>query len=126
MDIFHELDKEFHFTLDAAADERNKKCYMYFDKATDAFKQDWGTHVAWLNPPGDEDPAPWVAKARLAAESGATVVALLRPGINTPWFYTCTKHGEIRYLTLAKDKQYSCPNCGQMLQFCIVIFRPKK
>ena len=29
MDIFHELDKEFHFTLDAAADERNKKCYMY-------------------------------------------------------------------------------------------------
>ena len=124
MDIFHELDKEFHFTLDAAADERNKKCYMYFDKEADALTQDWGTHVAWLNPPGNESPWPWVHKAVDAAKHGATVVALLRPGLNTQWFRKCLQHGEFRLVSLPQGQEFSCVECGQPLQFCIVVFRP--
>lgn len=34
-DIFQELDKEFHFTLDPCADASNHKCERYFDKAVD-------------------------------------------------------------------------------------------
>ena len=35
--LFDELDREFHFDLDAAASDDNHKCDTYFTK-----KQDWG------------------------------------------------------------------------------------
>ena len=41
-DIFQDLDKEFHFTLDPCADTSNHKCEKYFDKAVDGLSQNWG------------------------------------------------------------------------------------
>lgn len=40
--LFDELDAEFHFTLDVAADETNHKCDRYFTKDQDGLKQNWG------------------------------------------------------------------------------------
>lgn len=40
--IFDELDREFHFTLDAAADAQNAKCARFWDEETDALAQEWG------------------------------------------------------------------------------------
>lgn len=41
-DLFDRLNEEFDFTLDACADESNAKCMLYFDKAQDGLKRDWG------------------------------------------------------------------------------------
>ena len=41
-DLFNTLDAEFNFNLDAAADETKHKTELYFDKAQDGLKKDWG------------------------------------------------------------------------------------
>lgn len=41
-EFFKELDKEFHFNLDPAADEFNHKCDRYFTIAENGLLQDWG------------------------------------------------------------------------------------
>lgn len=40
-DLFQELDNEFHFKLDAAANSWNAKCNRFFTPAMDALKQCW-------------------------------------------------------------------------------------
>jgi site-specific DNA-methyltransferase (adenine-specific) len=41
-DFFDEIDNEFHFTLDACANETNHKCDKYFSESDDGLKQNWG------------------------------------------------------------------------------------
>lgn len=40
--LFNELDREFHFTLDACADEKNHKCDRYFTEEDNGLLQSWG------------------------------------------------------------------------------------
>lgn len=40
--LFDELDREFHFTLDAAASDTNHKCDRYYTKEQNGLIQDWG------------------------------------------------------------------------------------
>jgi phage N-6-adenine-methyltransferase len=40
--LFDELDKEFHFTLDVAANEKNAKCVDYLDKSKNGLNWKWG------------------------------------------------------------------------------------
>jgi site-specific DNA-methyltransferase (adenine-specific) len=50
-DFFKELDREFHFDLDAAATDKSAKCRNYFTPADDGLSKDWGGHsVFWLIP----------------------------------------------------------------------------
>lgn len=39
--LFDELDKEFHFTLDAAASDKNHKCKKYYTERDNGLMQDW-------------------------------------------------------------------------------------
>lgn len=41
-DFFDQLDKEFHFTLDPCADEKNHKCQVYYTKQDDGLHKPWG------------------------------------------------------------------------------------
>lgn len=43
-DLFNELNKTFHFTLDVCASRENAKCAKFFTKEDDGLKQDWGGH----------------------------------------------------------------------------------
>jgi phage N-6-adenine-methyltransferase len=126
--IFKQLDERFHFTLDAAADDRNTKCELFFTKEQNALEQDWGTHTVWLNPPStDGNYAGWVNKCVLAAAKGATVVALLRIDINAQWFASFimgNPHAEMKFIALAPGKEFQCQECGNKLQLAIVIFSP--
>lgn len=49
-DFFDELDKEFHFTLDAAADDNNHKCPVYYTKEQDGLNQKWGGRPSVILP----------------------------------------------------------------------------
>lgn len=40
-DFFVELDREFHFTLDAAATEASAKCPAYYTPETDGLNSPW-------------------------------------------------------------------------------------
>ncbi len=41
-DLFDELDKEFHFTLDPCASDDNHKCDMYYTEKENGLLQNWG------------------------------------------------------------------------------------
>ena len=40
--LFDQLDEQYHFTLDAAADDENHKCDCYFTAKEDGLSQKWG------------------------------------------------------------------------------------
>lgn len=40
--FFDELNEEFHFTLDPAANEENHKCEMFFTKEQNGLDRSWG------------------------------------------------------------------------------------
>lgn len=96
-EFFAGLDQEFHFTLDAAASHEDHLCKryctqdgtwdgMYDISPNDGLDYNWAKHSVWCNPPyGNVEP--WVKKARDSAISGALVVMLLAPAVDTKWFH---------------------------------------
>ena len=84
-DLFAEMDREFRFTLDAAASERNRKCERYLTEEEDALGADIFDQVVWCNPPYG-DLLPWVKAFWFWSISGCTVVALLPANTDTEWF----------------------------------------
>lgn len=87
--FFELLDEEFHFDLDAAADEHNHKCDLYYGKGGieyDALEADWGGLTVFLNPPYSVAGG-FVQKAREEADKGATVVLLLPVRSDTKYWH---------------------------------------
>ena len=99
-EFFLELDKEFHFDLDPAADDINHKCDRYFTVAEDGLLQEWGDHSVFCNPPYGREIGKWVEKAyRTNKESGNLVVMLLPARTDTRWFHDFIyKKAEIRFV----------------------------
>ena len=103
-EFFKELDKEFHFTLDAAASHENTLCVTYctpdgifytgfgggpvsmsgFFGNVDGLTMLWNGHRVFCNPPYDHTLTKWVEKA---ATSSVLSVLLLPPSIDTLWFH---------------------------------------
>ena len=84
--LFEHMDREFHFTVDVCADSTNHKCARYYDEETDGLSQDWSGEVCWMNPPYGREIGRWVHKARVSAEQGAIVVALVPARTDTRWW----------------------------------------
>lgn len=70
-ELFRELDKEFDFTLDVCASEKNAKCRAFFTKEQDGLLQEW-TGRCWCNPPYGRGILRWVEKAHNAVRGGAS------------------------------------------------------
>jgi phage N-6-adenine-methyltransferase len=85
-DLYARLDAEFGFELDVCATPENAKCARFFTREDDGLAQDW-QGVCWMNPPYGRTIGAWLAKARNAANSGATVVALLPARTDTAWWH---------------------------------------
>lgn len=61
-ELFEELDREFHFTLDPCSTDENAKCQKHYTKEQDGLSQDWTGETVYCNPPyGKEAPA-WIRK----------------------------------------------------------------
>lgn len=87
--FFDALNAEFHFDLDAAADEHNHKCELYYGKGGieyDALEADWAGMTVFLNPPYSTAGA-FIKKAREEADKGATVVMLLPVRSDTKYWH---------------------------------------
>lgn len=122
--LFDTLNAEFHFSLDACADEHNRKCPLYYTKEQDGLAQDWCDHTVWCNPPYGRHVGEWVKKAYAASQCGATVVMLLAARTDTAWFHDyILGKAEIRFirgrLIFGKTTDTRAP-----FPSMVVVFRP--
>ena len=93
--FFDALNKEFNFTLDAAATRSNAKCNRFL--CAGSLDLDWAsiakcqtdghTGAVWLNPPYGRQIGRWLAKAQTTAKQGTTVVCLLPARTDTKWWH---------------------------------------
>jgi phage N-6-adenine-methyltransferase len=99
-DLFDLLDAEFHFTLDVCATEESTKVPRHFFTETeDGLAQPWeADEVCWMNPPYGDEIKHWVKKAYHAALEGATVVCLVPARVDTGWWWSYCRFGEVRFL----------------------------
>ncbi len=95
--LYDELDKEFHFTVDVCATEKNAKCRDFFSLEVDGLEPNW-RGVCWMNPPYGRTIGKWVRKAYEESQNGATVVCLLPSRTDTAWWHDYCLKGEIRFL----------------------------
>lgn len=96
-ELFDELDKEFKFDLDIAANETNHKCEKYFTKENSAFDNEWFGTI-WCNPPYGKTIGEWV---KACSEYNGLSVMLIPARTDTKWFheYIYNKPNvEIRFL----------------------------
>ena len=98
-ELFDQLDKEFHFTLDPCAAPDNTKCARYFTVDEDGLQQEWGGETVFCNPPYSQI-GQWVKKAWEESCKPHTVVVLLIPArTDTKYFHEYIYHrSEIRFL----------------------------
>ncbi len=87
--FFDELNAEFGFRLDAAANEDNAKCANYFTREENALLHPWAAYEnIFLNPPYGREIGAWITKARDESLKGATVVCLLPARTDTKIFHS--------------------------------------
>jgi len=97
--VFDELDKEFHFTLDPCATDNNHKCDKYFTLENDGLSENWGGYRVFCNPPYSEIDK-WVEKAYRETRNDNTLVVLLIPNrTDTRYFHNYIyQRAEIRFV----------------------------
>lgn len=133
-DLFDQLDAEFHFGLDAAANEANHKCERWLGPgglAPDALSGVRWSHYAegkpiWLNPPYGCGIEAWLETAFAEAEFfGATVVVLLPARTDTEWFHELVlpHAAEIRFLR--GRLRFSGMKAGAPFPSMVVVYRPQ-
>lgn len=85
--LFDKLDKRFHFDIDLAASDKNRKCEKYYTKKDDALSKEW-SGTCWCNPPYGRNIKHWVKKASDSCSNGcATIVMLIPARTDTIWFH---------------------------------------
>jgi site-specific DNA-methyltransferase (adenine-specific) len=95
-ELFDDLNREFNFSIDVAANHENAKLPRYLTEELDGLKQDWTGEMVWCNPPYGRVIADWVKKA---AESKANTVMLVPARTDTKWFHEYVYNkAEIRFV----------------------------
>jgi phage N-6-adenine-methyltransferase len=93
-EFFSVANQEFHFVVDLAATNENKKCQFFFGKGeTDneskggSLSLPWRTLHGWLwlNPPF-RDITPWAKKCWEESQQGARVAMLVPASVDSNWF----------------------------------------
>lgn len=115
-DFFEQIDKEFHFNLDACATAENAKCDKYYTKEQDGLSQEWNG-IVWCNPPYGRSIGMWVKKAY---ESKATVVLLVPARTDTKWFHAYVLgKAEVRFVK-GRLKFGGCKNSAPFPSMLVV------
>ena len=128
-ELFDELNREFCFTVDVCADDRNHKCDNYFRKTdpVDGLHMDW-TGTCWMNPPYGREIGKWIKKASEEVQKKAHIIVCLLPvRTDTKWFheYIYGKPDvEIRFLK--RRLKFSGESNNAPFPNMIVIFRRRQ
>ena len=99
-DLFDELNKEFSFTLDPCATDKNAKCSKYYTKKENGLNQSWNEEVVFMNPPYGGSTGLWIKKACEESKQGAIVVCLIVSSTDRSYWhdYIFPYASEIRFL----------------------------
>ena len=131
--LFDRLNKEFNFSLDAAASPHNALCNNYLMKPA-GLVSDWAHNMAgdlqtvFVNPPYGRHVGKWVEKAILEQAKGATVVMLMSACTDTIWWRRAWDFasevrfiaGRLKFLAGIDGKEKSTAPKGS----AIIVFRP--
>ena len=94
--FFNQVNREFNFTIDVAADSGNAKCERFYDIGSDGLLQDWDGETVWCNPPYGKRISDWIYKA---ATSAATTVLLVPARTDVKWFHEIViPNAEVRFI----------------------------
>ncbi|TFD51977.1 adenine methyltransferase [Cryobacterium sp. Hh11] len=94
--FFDQVNREFGFTVDVAADKNNAKCDRFYDIDSDGLMQDWDGETVWCNPPYGDRIKDWMYKA---ATSEATTVLLVPARTDVKWFHEIVlPRAEVRFI----------------------------
>lgn len=97
--LFDELDREFHFTLDPCASAENHKCAKWYSKSDDGLSKSWAGETVFCNPPYGTKIPKWVAKCAAENERGVVCVMLLPARTDTRWFHDYIYNkAEVRFI----------------------------
>lgn len=97
-DLIDQLQPEFRFKLDCAADESNTKCEWFYDEEANGLAQPWNKPW-WCNPPYGYGIIKWATHAvEQQALHNQTGVLLLPARTDTKWFHLLASSvNEIRF-----------------------------
>jgi phage N-6-adenine-methyltransferase len=134
-DYFEKVDKEFSFTLDAAALESSTLVSDNWygpdhqdTSRSDAFTRNWTEDArggaVWLNPPYGKTIKAWMRKADEESQNGTTVVCLVPARTDTAWFHDYCIHHEVRFIR-GRLKFGNSKNSAPFPS-ALVIMKPKK
>lgn len=91
--LFDELNEEFNFVWDAAANRDNAKLANHLNIANDSLATPWHEvplayqGAWWLNPPYGRRMGQWTKKALDESQHGLTVVVLVPSRTDTGWWH---------------------------------------
>jgi len=84
IELFNQLDNEFHFTLDPCATKENAKCSKFYTIEDDGLNKSWDNEIVFVNPPYGKTIKEWVRKS---SETNGVVVMLLPARTDTKYFH---------------------------------------
>lgn len=126
-DFFADLNKEFHFALDAAATPDNAKCANFYTPETDGLSRPWTGFggAVFCNPPYGREIGKWVRKGYEESRKGATVVMLIPARTDTAYFHDyILDKAEIRFLRgRLSFKRPGCPGGPAPFPSMVVFFK---
>ena len=125
-DFFDELDREFHFDLDPAADSSNHKCDNYFTKETDGLSREWGGRRVFLNPPYGTVIKKWVRKAYEESRKANTTVVMLIPARTDTAYFHDYIYGKAEIRFIRGRLKFSNAKNAAPFPSMICIFRKDK
>lgn len=127
--IWKDLSKEFNFTVDACASDKNHLLPKYWTKEIDALTQNWNNEIVYCHPLFDRDIPKFIKKA---IQSKSTTVFLLPASTNAVYFHNYLwnkKNVTIRFLKryhtgtghkfFSEDNEE--PKCGYLRPLMVVI-----
>ena len=127
--IWEKLSKEFNFTVDACASDKNHLLPKYWTKETDALKQNWNNEIIYCHPMYDINIPKFIKKA---INSKCLSVFLLPASTNSGYFHNYLykkSNVEIRFLPRSISgvgyKMFSDdneePKCGYLRPLMVVV-----
>jgi|TARA_E500000178_G_C16958423_1_gene724832 site-specific DNA-methyltransferase (adenine-specific) len=128
-EIWDDLIKEFNFTVDACASDKNHLLPKYYTKENSALDHNWDNEVVYCHPMYDIHIPKFINKA---LSSNCLTVFLLPASTNADYFHRCLykkDNVDIRFLPRHKDgrgyKMFSDeneePKCGYLRPLMIVV-----
>lgn len=123
IELFKELDKEFHFTLDPASTHKNALCEKHYTLEEDGLRQDWGGETVYCNPPYGREIKHWVKKCyEESLKPNTTVILLIFSRTDTKYFHDYIYgKAELRFIK-GRLKFRNCKNSAPFPSM-VVIFR---